>query len=48
MKNFKTEYIQKYLTQFDMCVHVGHMFIHAKFHDPNGHRTAYMAKKTEF
>ena len=22
-----------------MCVHVGHMFIHAKFHDPDGHRT---------
>ena len=31
-----------------MWVHVGLMFIHAKFYDPDGHRTAYMAKKTKF
>ena len=37
--------IKPRLLKFDMCVHVGHMFIHAKFHDPDGHRTAYMAKK---
>ena len=40
--------IKPRLLKFDMCVHVGHMFIHAKFHDPDGHRTAYMAKKTKF
>ena len=36
------------LLKFYMWVHVGHMFIHAKFHDPDGHRTAYMAKKPKF
>ena len=40
--------IKPRLLKFDMCVHVGHMFIHAKFHDPDGHRTAYMAKKKKF
>ena len=39
--------IKPRLLKFDMCVHVGHMFIHAKFHDPDGHRTAYMAKKNQ-
>ena len=37
--------IKPRLLKFDMCVHVGHMFVHAKFHDPDGHRTACMAKK---
>ena len=31
-----------------MWVHVGHMSIHAKFHDPDGHRIAEMAKKPMF
>ena len=31
-----------------MWVHVGHMSIHAKFHDPDGHRIAEMAKKPIF
>ena len=31
-----------------MWVHVGHMSIHAKFHDPDGHRIAEMAKKNIF
>ena len=31
-----------------MWVHVGHMSIHAKFHDPDGHRIAEMAKKKPY
>ena len=40
--------IKPKLLKFYMWVHVGHMVIHAKFHDPDGHRTAYMAKKPNF
>ena len=31
-----------------MWVHVGHKFIHAKFHDPDDDRRADMAKKNNF
>ena len=47
-KNSKSNFsktIEPKLLKFDMWVHVGHMFIHAKFYDPGGHRTGYMAKK---
>ena len=50
-KNSKSNFsktIEPTLLKFGMCVHVGPRFIHAKFHDPGGHRTAYMAKKPKF
>ena len=31
-----------------MWVYVGNMFIHAKFNDPDGHRTADMAETLKF
>ena len=31
-----------------MCGNVGHLFIHAKFRDPERLRTAYMLKKPKF
>ena len=31
-----------------MWVHVKNMFIHAKFNDPDGHRTADMAETPKF
>ena len=31
-----------------MCVDVGHLYIHAKFCDPEGLRIAYMLKKPKF
>ena len=33
------------LLKFYMWVDVGHKFLHAKFHDPDGHRMAGMTKK---
>ena len=36
------------LLKFDMCSNVGHLFIHAKFRDPERLRTAYMLKKPKF
>ena len=40
--------IKPRLLKFDMCVDVGHLYIHAKFCDPEGLRIAYMPKKTKF
>ena len=33
--------------RFYMWVHVGHKFIHAKFHDPDDDRRADIAKKNK-
>ena len=40
--------IKPRLLKFDMCVDVGHLYIHAKFCDPEGLRIAYMPKKPKF
>ena len=40
--------IKPRLLKFDMCVDVGHLYIHAKFCDPEGLRIAYMLKKPKF
>ena len=50
-KNSKSNFsktIEPTLLKFGMCVHVGPRFIHAKFHDPGGYRTAYIAKNLNF